>query len=156
MLSYAAGALDPAERDAVRAHLADGCPRCAVELAEAEATVAQLPLALDPIAPSAGARAKLMERVKSSTTSTAAPMRIAPSPAPVAPQRSHWLSYAAAACVGAMLAAITVQYAYRNLYQNRIARAESDRAAVMQQLASANVSVAQLQRMINSPDLRLV
>ena len=148
MLPYAAGALDPAEREALRAHLASGCPRCAVELAEAEATVAQLPLALDPIAPSAGARAKLMERVRSSTPST---MRITP-----APPRSRWLSYAAAACIGALAAALSVQYAYRNIYQNRIARSEAQIAQLEQQLADGRVTLAQLQRMINSPNLRLV
>jgi hypothetical protein len=153
MPSYAAGALDAAEREALRAHLATGCPRCALELAEAEATVAQLPLALDPVQPSAAARDRLMARVKSSPTTlrALAPMRIAPAPA-----RSRWLSYAAAACVGALLAALTVQYAYRGIYQNRIARAETELADVKQRLANANTTFAQLKQMINSPDLRLM
>lgn len=155
MPSYAAGALDAAEREALRAHLASGCPRCAVELAETEATVAQLPLALDPVQPSTGARDRLMARVKSSPAGSTAPssMRIAP---PTAPPRSRWLSYAAAACIGALLAALTVQSTYRGIYQTRIARAETDLAAVRQQLADANTSFAQLKQMVNSPDLRLV
>jgi len=157
LLSYAAGALDPAEREAVRAHVAAGCPRCAVELAEAEATVAQLPLALDPITPSAGARAKLMDRVNVSTSSQPAPssMRITSEPA-ATPARRSWGSYAAAACIGGLIAAIAVQSAYRGIYQNRIARAEAQIAQLKQQAADDKVSLAQLQQMVNSPNLRLV
>jgi hypothetical protein len=156
LLPYAAGALDPAEREAVRAHVAAGCPRCAVELAEAEATVAQLPLALDPITPSAGARAKLMDRVNASTANQAAPpMRIA-SEMTAAPARRSWWSYAAAACIGGLIAAIAVQSVYRDIYKDRIARAEADAAQLKQALGDARVQFAQLQRMVNSPDLRLV
>lgn len=38
LLLYAIDALDASEREAVRAHLASGCPRCAALLAEAQAT----------------------------------------------------------------------------------------------------------------------
>jgi anti-sigma factor RsiW len=157
LLSYAAGALDPAEREAVRAHVAGGCPRCAVELAEAEATVSQLPLALDPITPSAGAHAKLMERMNASAPSQPAPssMRIAPETA-AAPARRSWWSYAAAACIGGLIAAIAVQSVYRDIYKNRIARAEANVAQLTQALGDARVQFAQLQQMVNSPDLRLV
>jgi hypothetical protein len=169
MLPYAAGALDPAERDAVRAHLASACPRCAVELAEAEATVAQLPLGLDPMPPSAEARAKLMSRVGGAATKMThvptssaavptappAPMRMTPTP-PSAPPRRSWPSYAAAACVGALLAAVTVQYAYRGIYENRVARAESQIANLKAELANKDTTFTKMQQMIDSPDLRLV
>src|SRR5438132_415648 len=56
-------ALEPAEAAALRAHLAGGCTRCAAYLAEADATLAYLPYALDPVAPAAAARERLMERV---------------------------------------------------------------------------------------------
>jgi len=151
MLSYAAGALDPAEREALRAHLASGCPRCAVELAEAEATVAQLPLALDPVTPSAGARAKLMERVKGSATPST--MRITPA---ATPQRSRWLSYAAAACMGALLAAVTVQYVYHGIYQNRVARLDAKIASMQGELNNRDATIQQIATLIDSPDLRLV
>src|SRR4051812_14773238 len=55
-------ALEPAEAAALRAHLATGCPRCSAYLAEADAILAHLPFALDPIAPQAGARGRLMGR----------------------------------------------------------------------------------------------
>jgi len=47
ILLFAAGALDPAEAADLRAHLAAGCPQCAGYLAEAEATLALLPLQLE-------------------------------------------------------------------------------------------------------------
>ena len=56
--------LDPAEAAALRAHLATGCPRCAAYLAEADATLAHLPYALDPVAPRPEARARLMDRIE--------------------------------------------------------------------------------------------
>src|SRR5258706_15252899 len=55
--------LEPAEAAALRAHLATGCTRCAAYLAEADATLAYLPYALDPVAPTPAARERLMERV---------------------------------------------------------------------------------------------
>src|SRR6478609_1141917 len=57
-------ALEPAEAAALRAHLATGCPRCAAYLAEADATLAYLPYALDPVDPRPEARDRLMERVE--------------------------------------------------------------------------------------------
>ena len=63
LLLYAAGALDEREGEELRAHLLSGCPRCAGHLAEARATLAHLPLALDPVAPPASVRERLMERV---------------------------------------------------------------------------------------------
>ncbi len=56
-------ALEPAEAAALRAHLAGGCPRCSSYLAEADATLAHLPFALDPVVPPVAARGRLMERV---------------------------------------------------------------------------------------------
>ncbi len=64
ILLYAAEALEPAERDEVRSHLGSGCPRCAGSLAEAEAILAHLPLALEPVAPSRELRARLLERIR--------------------------------------------------------------------------------------------
>lgn len=46
ILLYAAGMLDPGESAELRQHLASGCPVCAGHFAEAEATLAMLPLSL--------------------------------------------------------------------------------------------------------------
>jgi hypothetical protein len=69
-------ALDPADAAALRAHVASGCTRCASYLAEADAILNHLPFALDPVSPPAGAKTRLMERVKQSTPAAAlAPKR---------------------------------------------------------------------------------
>jgi hypothetical protein len=59
----AAGELEPAEMQELRAHLATGCPICAGVLAEAEATLAQMALAIEPVEPSAQTREALMARI---------------------------------------------------------------------------------------------
>jgi anti-sigma-K factor RskA len=61
----AAGQLEPSEAEELRRHIASGCPICAGALAEAETTLAQMSLVLDPIDPSLGAGAKLMSRIQS-------------------------------------------------------------------------------------------
>jgi hypothetical protein len=63
ILLYAAGGLEGGERDELRAHLAGGCPQCAGALAEAEAMMAQLPLALDAKSPPRGAKQTLLARI---------------------------------------------------------------------------------------------
>lgn len=72
--AYALGAVDPAEADAIRAHLATGCPQCAGALAEAKAVIAAIPLELTPISPPAHVRERIMQRL------TPAPAIAAPSP----------------------------------------------------------------------------
>jgi hypothetical protein len=56
-------ALEPAEAAALRAHLATGCTRCASYLAEADATLAYLPFALDQTAPAPSARDRLFNQL---------------------------------------------------------------------------------------------
>jgi len=57
---YAAEALDADESAELRAHLDAGCPRCLGQLAEAQALLASLSLALDPVEPPAGLRARVL------------------------------------------------------------------------------------------------
>lgn len=71
LLLYAGDLLEPAERDALRAHLMTGCPMCVGTLAEAEATLAQMAAAVAPVAPPAGAIDKLMMRVGAGNAGTA-------------------------------------------------------------------------------------
>lgn len=63
ILLYAAEQLEPAEAEALREHLATDCPICAGALAESEATLAQVAMSIDPIAPPADTREKLMSRI---------------------------------------------------------------------------------------------
>ena len=61
---YAAGELDGAERDELRAHLADGCPRCIGALAEAEAAIARLAASeLEPVTAPETVRRALSARI---------------------------------------------------------------------------------------------
>jgi len=69
-LFYAAGQLEPAEQEKVRALIASGCAQSAGALVEAEVIVNKLALSLDPIEPPTEARDRLMQRVLASTGAT--------------------------------------------------------------------------------------
>ncbi|HTO07037.1 MAG TPA: anti-sigma factor [Myxococcota bacterium] len=61
---YAAGELEGAERDELRAHLADGCPRCLGALAESEAAITRLAASeLAPVTPPESVRRALSARI---------------------------------------------------------------------------------------------
>ncbi len=109
MLLYLVDALDPTERDELRAHLESGCPTCASYLAEAEATTAHLAMALDPVQPRPEVRHRLMRRVKSQSGT----MRLTPadratpptSPTPSTAPRGNWVVTGSASLAAAVLAA---------------------------------------------------
>lgn len=78
ILLYAAGVLEPAEAAELRAHLASGCPRCAGALAEAQATLALLPLQLDPHKTPDGLKQSILSRARSEPSAVdSLPMRLA-------------------------------------------------------------------------------
>ena len=137
LMLYVAEALDPAEREAIRAHLATGCPRCAGALAEAEATLGHLPLALDPVAPRPEARAALMRRV------TAAP-RTARSTTPAG--RS-------AAAVLVTVAALTIPG--QRARQALLARLDAQDREIVR-LREAVHDAAETVRVLRSPAVRIV
>lgn len=64
ILLYAAGALDDAESVELRRHLAGGCPQCAGYLAEAQATLAMLPLSLQPAQPPRELKNKILSEIR--------------------------------------------------------------------------------------------
>jgi hypothetical protein len=68
---YAAGELDAGESAELRAHLDLGCARCLGALAEANASLASLALALDPLEPPAGAHERLRARIAAETRAPA-------------------------------------------------------------------------------------
>jgi anti-sigma-K factor RskA len=77
ILLYAAGVLDAAEAAELRRHLAAGCPQCAGYLAEAQATVAHLPLQLEPRQPAPLLKQTILNRARTHGTSgESVPMRI--------------------------------------------------------------------------------
>lgn len=110
MLLYLADALDPAERDELRAHLQSGCPTCAGYLAEAEATTAHLAITLDPVQPRPEVRQRLMQRVKNQSRSSI-PLTPADRATPSAkttaptPPRGNWVITTTSSLAAAVLAA---------------------------------------------------
>jgi hypothetical protein len=77
MLLYLTDGLSVEEARELRQHLAAGCPTCAGSLAEAAATLASLPLALNPIAPTPAAKRNLMDRIADSTETDRIPDSLA-------------------------------------------------------------------------------
>jgi anti-sigma-K factor RskA len=82
ILLFAAGVLDAAEAAELRQHLAGGCPQCSGYLAEAESTLALLPLQLDVEQAPPGLKHRVLGRARaqgprtSSVGDGSAPMRI--------------------------------------------------------------------------------
>lgn len=105
---YAAGALESGEGEALRAHLASGCPTCAGSLAEAQAALGQMAQTVPPIEAPGGALEKLMTRIASDGSSE---MKRAPSPFRIA-----FLSSLAAAAAAVAITSGVI------LYQTRDAR----------------------------------
>ncbi|HYO10275.1 MAG TPA: anti-sigma factor [Tepidisphaeraceae bacterium] len=121
ILLYAADALDAGEREAVAAHVAAGCARCAGALAEARAVMAAMALTAEPLAAPPGARDRLTSRLERSVTTTAAttspPLAIADYARPgLQRPRKAWAlgrvaTALAAACVAALLSGLAVWFA---------------------------------------------
>lgn len=141
MLLYVADALEPAERDALRRHLATGCVACAAHLAEAQATFAALPLALDPVQPAPELRERLMDRLDA--------------PAATVTHRipaGFWLSAAAAVVIAVTVtyAAVTRRYG-RALADVQLAFNGNARATLLQSaLADRDATVEQLRRRLQA------
>lgn len=74
--AYALDALSREERAALRAHLAT-CPECQAELAELRAVVAELPVVLDELEPSAALRERLEAEVRADAAASARAARAA-------------------------------------------------------------------------------
>jgi hypothetical protein len=99
----AADALEPAEAEALRQHLASGCPICAGVFAEAQATLGEIASAVDPVSPPLDTANKLMLRIEKSNRDGASGTG-APRPLPT---RSRWKIWTTALLSAAAAAAIT-------------------------------------------------
>jgi hypothetical protein len=143
----AAGVLDAQEGAAVRDHLADGCPRCAAEIAAARETLEFLPFSLPAEEPSPMARARLMERVRKE-----------PGPAR-APGRVSWMSVAAASLAVASIAALLTgallvrQHGAETAdLRAEIVRQRGELVALRRQILEARQSI----RLVSSPGVLVV
>jgi hypothetical protein len=152
--------LEPAEAAALRAHLAGGCTRCAAYLAEADATLAYLPYALEPVAPAAAAREQLMDRIAQHVP-VAAHLRNAP---PARRGRGGlrmpgWmrkaLPAAVAACVTFIVTAkymISVQHTHDDVLQKQLVKVQGEASSRDQR----NRELVTQTELLQSPSLRLI
>lgn len=147
---YLTGDETPSEREAVRAHLAGGCPECAGAMVEVQAAFALVGLSLEPMTPPAEAKARLMARLR------AMPARRGgsggASTIPVAADRGRrpwWLGAVAVAACAALVAlgAWHIQQGRENA--QRI-------AALRQNVAERDARFAQLQSLVTTNQLSLI
>ena len=133
------------KRRELRAHLAAGCPACAAALAEAESTVAHLPLVLPLESPRAEVREKVLARIAELPrrvdhgSKEASPSRSSPSPAvSVTRPVSTWLLPVAAAAIAATLAGVATYV----VLSNSLDRTKSELAQLRSEVGSLTKRVA--------------
>jgi anti-sigma-K factor RskA len=153
---YALNALEANEAEAVRAHLATGCPTCAGRLAEYEAAAAQIPRALEPVAVSSMARQRLLERVAQSEKNAA---KTIPFSATTSQGSSAvgapWWQIAAALVVATLLGAIVTQQVMRSRERGMQAAANARIQNLQAQLQIKDLLAQDKTRQINSLESQL-
>ncbi|HEY7087828.1 MAG TPA: anti-sigma factor [Tepidisphaeraceae bacterium] len=130
---YAADALDDGEQQELRQHLASGCATCAATLEQAEATIAQIPLALDPVSPPQQARERLMRRVTAEQTRSSG---------------SGWRTAALAACVGLVLGGLMLHFI-------ESARHEKELNDALAMVSQRDQQLGEMKGMMESDKLKL-
>lgn len=80
---YALGVLAEEERQPIQAHIVS-CPECSRKLAEARGHIALLALAAPEQQPPAGARQRLLEKIRAEKSALGAPSRLRETPPPAA------------------------------------------------------------------------
>jgi anti-sigma-K factor RskA len=157
MLLYVTDALDAPERDELRAHLAAGCPACAGALAEAHATVAQLPQALPRIPPPPQARDRLMQRVLSDASSRRSMSGAASSARATGGVRWSrvWGTAASIAAIIGIAAALVYNIDARQA-REKYAATLKDRDGEIAQLQSVARASQDAMKMLEASDLRMV
>lgn len=112
MPAYALGALEGDERQALEAHLATGCRRCATLLAGWKADLAALAAQAPPVEPSDVTRSRLLEKIEAEAKGSSPETRLPPTgvspttesvtPPQAAPRRSALAGWALAASIAAV------------------------------------------------------
>jgi hypothetical protein len=151
-------ALDPAEQTELDRHLATGCPRCAGALAEAEAVLAHLGLALSPVAPPASARDRLLARVANYRDRRAraelGALR-APAPARGRTRLRSGLVAAGSAAAGALLLFGALRFGGEDASQ-ALERELSERAAEIAALERSIVDASSALDVLRASKLRVI
>src|SRR5689334_4238401 len=110
ILPLAAGALEPAEEQALRAELAAGDPTVEGAMAEAHGVLARLSATADPIAPAPALKQRLMERVNAGSQPADAPAPQRRATAHASPPRRIGFRMAIAALIGAVMVGLPAGY----------------------------------------------
>jgi anti-sigma-K factor RskA len=140
---YAAGQLEPAEAEERRAHLASGCPQCAGALAQANATLAQLAMSLDPVSVPPTAKQRLMFKVGR------------PESAPQSRPAREWEKAILPASIAAVLAvAVTLGAVWRLMPPPPAPKSDASQelalTTLQQVLEARNGQVSQLRRQLRA------
>jgi len=158
--SYALGALEGEDLEALEAHLGTGCPRCAALLAGWEADLATLAAQAPPVEPSDVTRSRLLRMVEAETEGTSPATRfpspdVSPTAAPVPPpqalpRRSALAAWALAASIaavafslGALWSQLRVSGDLESLVAER-ARVEGELERVRDELSRARTELTGL------------
>ena len=162
IVDYAMDGLDGPQRQQVHAHLESGCGSCAASLAEIEATLARVPLSLDPVAPPARLKIQLMNRLNQDPDRSPAVMQpvraVARPAAPAQVLRVNWVQPLLA---GGLAAAITcgVFWGYIVSQQNELGKLRTEVArqeARLDQLQTGLDQNGSTLRLFSSPAVQLV
>ncbi len=150
LIELALGTLPQDELEMLRAHLASGCPRCAGRLAELQATLTMLPLALPMTEAPGGIRERLLARVRESAGARKV--------GTVAPVRSTW--WIGALIGGAIAAAVLIVVGGAWMREARsVAQLTAQLDQRDQQLSDLRIALAteqQTARAIRSPSALMV
>jgi anti-sigma-K factor RskA len=103
---YTLGALDGDELTAFEAHLAAGCPECEPHIRQTREALTLLPQALEPVAPPASLRQRVLTQIAAEADS--------PQPVIRLPQRRWWVMGVSALIAAGLLIALSFE-----LYQMR-------------------------------------
>jgi anti-sigma-K factor RskA len=153
---YAMGSLDREDQEEISAHLQTGCPTCSGYLAEIEAIVDVLPLALNPVAPPPELKARLMKRISDGELSL--PVR----PAGIGGPPRGWFGRVGDAFIGGAIAAAIGTVAVGFLFDHNRQQIESLRTQVArhdEQLGTLETSIessGKTLRMLESPSVQVV
>lgn len=143
ILLYASNALDEAEAEELRAHLATGCAKCNAALREAKDFAGDLLGSLTPVTPSVGLKHQLMQSVLRDL--------VAPAKRSSDVKRLRMIGYVAAASIGFIMGMLLMysRLTPQSDYQDKMRQLEVA-------LADSRMSNQELQQMLGSSQTKLV
>lgn len=167
-LQYALGTLEGSERETIRAHLGEGCPKCLGRLAEAEAILSLLPLSLPQTSAPASARAQVLKIAQGSHRSqpgnTTNSAQTGPSERRAKGNRARlWIGPAlwgagVAACIGGLIAINGIMYYKKSIdkLNDKLVRTDVEMRQLQGTIKEAGKEAGQVNRLVGSPSVQVV